>query len=46
VATAVGAAASVCGVYDDRLVKQPDGWRFQRRQLIHAFKGEMALRLP
>jgi hypothetical protein len=37
---------SVCGVYDDVLVKRPDGWRFQRRQLIHAFKGEMALRLP
>jgi hypothetical protein len=28
------------------LVKRPDGWRFQRRQLIHAFKGDMALRLP
>jgi len=36
---------SVCGVYDE-LVKQPAGWRFQRRQLIHAFKGDMALRLP
>ena len=41
-----GPFPSVCGVYDDRLVKQPDGWRFQRRELIHAFKGEMALRLP
>jgi hypothetical protein len=40
-----GPFPSVCGVYDDVLVKQPDGWRFQRRQLIHAFKGEMALRL-
>lgn len=37
---------SVCGTYDDVLVKQPDGWRFLRRQLIHAFKGDMALRLP
>jgi 3-phenylpropionate/cinnamic acid dioxygenase small subunit len=37
---------SVCGTYDDVLVKQPGGWRFQRRRLIHAFKGEMALRLP
>jgi hypothetical protein len=36
----------VCGTYDDDLVEQPDGWRFQRRRLIHAFKGEMALRLP
>jgi SnoaL-like domain len=41
-----GPVPSVCGVYEDMLVKQPDGWRFQRRQLIHAFKGEMALRLP
>ena len=41
-----GPIASVCGVYDDTLVKQRDGWRFERRQLIHAFKGEMALRLP
>jgi 3-phenylpropionate/cinnamic acid dioxygenase small subunit len=41
-----GPVPSVCGIYDDALVKQPPGWRFQRRQLIHAFKGEMALRLP
>ena len=40
-----GPVPSVCGVYDDILVQQPDGWRFQRRALIHAFKGEMALRL-
>ena len=41
-----GPLPSVCGVYDDVLAKQSDGWRFQRRRLIHAFKGEMALRLP
>lgn len=41
-----GPVPSVCGTYDDVLVKQPDGWRFLRRQLIHAFKGDMALRLP
>jgi 3-phenylpropionate/cinnamic acid dioxygenase small subunit len=41
-----GPSPSVCGVYDDVLVKRPEGWRFQRRQLIHAFKGEMALSLP
>jgi hypothetical protein len=41
-----GPIPSVCGVYDDVLVKLPEGWRFLRRQLIHAFKGEMALRLP
>lgn len=40
-----GPFASVCGTYDDVLLRQPDGWRFQRRRLIHAFKGEMALRL-
>jgi 3-phenylpropionate/cinnamic acid dioxygenase small subunit len=41
-----GPFPSVCGVYDDVLVKLADGWRFQRRQLIHSFKGEMALSLP
>lgn len=41
-----GPVPSVCGTYDDVLVKEADGWRFQRRRLIHAFKGEMALRLP
>jgi hypothetical protein len=41
-----GPVPSVCGVYDDVLVKRPDGWRFQRRRLVHAFRGEMALRLP
>jgi hypothetical protein len=40
-----GPQPSVCGTYDDALVKQPDGWRFKRRRLIHAFSGEMALRL-
>jgi 3-phenylpropionate/cinnamic acid dioxygenase small subunit len=41
-----GPIPSVCGTYDDILVKMSEGWRFQRRRLIHAFKGEMALRLP
>jgi hypothetical protein len=41
-----GPLPSVCGVYDDVLLKQPAGWCFQRRRLIHAFKGELALRLP
>ncbi len=40
-----GPVASVCGTYDDRLVRTADGWRFQQRTLIHAFKGEMKLRL-
>jgi len=40
-----GPLPSVCGTYDDVLLRRPDGWRFQRRRLIHAFKGEMALRL-
>ncbi len=41
-----GPIPSVCGTYADELVNLPDGWRFQRRELIHAFKGEMALALP
>ncbi len=43
---AAGPIPSVCGTYADEMVKRPDGWRFQRRELIHAFKGEMALTLP
>ena len=41
-----GPIPSVCGTYADELLKQPGGWRFQRRELIHAFKGDMALTLP
>jgi hypothetical protein len=41
-----GPVPSVCGTYADRLVKRTEGWRFQRRELIHAFKGEMRLSLP
>jgi hypothetical protein len=41
-----GPLPSVCGTYDDVLIRQQDGWRFHRRRLIHAFKGEMQLRLP
>jgi hypothetical protein len=41
-----GPVPSVCGTYDDALIRRADGWRFQRRRLVHAFKGEMALRLP
>jgi ketosteroid isomerase-like protein len=41
-----GPVPSVCGTYADGLVRGPDGWRFRRRELIHAFKGEMRLTLP
>jgi len=41
-----GPVPSVCGTYADQLVRQPDGWRFRRRELIHAFKGQMRLNLP
>jgi len=41
-----GPVPSVCGTYADRLVKLDGEWRFQRRELIHAFKGEMRLTLP
>ena len=41
-----GPVPSVCGTYADELVKTAEGWRFQRRELIHAFKGEMRLTLP
>ena len=37
---------SVCGTYADLLIREAEGWRFRRRELIHAFKGEMRLTLP
>jgi hypothetical protein len=41
-----GPVPSVCGTYADMLTRSSDGWRFRRRELIHAFKGEMRLILP
>lgn len=41
-----GPLPSVCGTYADSLVRGEAGWRFRRRELIHAFKGEMRLTLP
>jgi hypothetical protein len=41
-----GPVPSVCGTYADILTRGVDGWRFRRRELIHAFKGEMRLTLP
>lgn len=38
-----GPIPSVCGIYDDVFTRTAAGWRFQRRQLIHLFKGEMGL---
>ena len=41
--TSGGPAPSVCGIYDDVFTRTAAGWRFQRRRLIHLFKGEMGL---
>lgn len=41
-----GPVPSVCGTYVDRLVREGAAWRFLRRELVHAFKGEMRLTLP
>jgi hypothetical protein len=41
-----GPLPSVCGTYRDALIRTSSGWRFRRRELIHAFKGEMRLTLP
>jgi hypothetical protein len=41
-----GPVPSVCGTYSDLLIRSSEGWRFRRRELIHAFKGEMRLTLP
>ena len=37
---------SVCGSHVDAQVKHDDVWLFQRRELVHAFRGDTALRLP
>jgi hypothetical protein len=34
---------SVCGIYLDRLTREPGGWLFHRRELVHHIKGEMGL---
>ena len=49
-----GPVPSVRGTYDDVLIRAPGGstegstggWRFPRRELTHAFKGEKRLTLP
>jgi len=41
-----GPVPSVCGTYADVLIRCAEGWRLLRRELIHAFKGEMRLALP
>jgi ketosteroid isomerase-like protein len=41
-----GPVPSVCGTYADIMARGAGGWRFRRRELIHAFKGEMRLTLP
>jgi hypothetical protein len=41
-----GPVPSVCGTYADMMIRTLEGWRFRRRELIHAFKGEMRLTLP
>ena len=32
------------GIYQDRFVKTPAGWRFSRKELVHHIKGDMALK--
>jgi ketosteroid isomerase-like protein len=43
---AEGPVPSVCGTYVDAYTRTDAGWRFSRRELVHAFKGEMRLQLP
>lgn len=40
-----GPLPSVCGTYQDVLVRQDGAWLILRRELIHAFRGDMALNL-
>jgi hypothetical protein len=41
-----GLVPSVCGIYLDVLRREPGGWHFQRRELIHHIKGDMGLTVP
>ena len=41
-----GPLPSVCGTCADRPVRMAGGWKFRRREPIHAFTGEMRLALP
>jgi hypothetical protein len=41
-----GLVPSVCGIYLDVLRREPGGWHFQRRELVHHIKGDMGLTIP
>jgi hypothetical protein len=38
-----GLVPSICGIYLDELTREPGGWHFRRRELVHHIKGEMGL---
>lgn len=38
-----GPTPSICGIYSDKYVRTAAGWRFQRRRLIHLFRGDLGL---
>jgi len=38
-----GLVPSICGIYLDVLAREPRGWRFRRRELVHHIRGEMGL---
>ncbi len=38
-----GTGAELVGVYDDRYVREPEGWRFQERAFSPLYRGPVAL---
>jgi hypothetical protein len=40
-----GLVPAVCGIYGDVLVREPSGWHFRRRELIHHIRGDMGLNI-
>jgi hypothetical protein len=40
-----GPVPSICGIYDDIFRRTAAGWRFQRRLLIHLFRGDLGLNI-
>jgi hypothetical protein len=38
-----GPVPTVRGTYSNLLAREAEGWRFRRREQIHAFKGERRL---
>ena len=39
-----GPLLAIAGTYEDRVVRTPDGWRFQAREIRNDIAGELGLK--